>query len=177
MEQKPPVRPTSPIAVAEHCGIYDNHLQNSLLDSKNASSLQNSQIQANSQGRRRDLSNEKIYTKIGLRQNSSESAAKRAAALQSSTLSQKQPTIEESTTKMESMNWPLPQNVEVPPSDMHRGNGVYGVQEAPDQKNSMENELMNLQKKIMDLESKLNYGNAKTLLDQKQIVPKPLGPI
>ena len=34
---------------------------------------------------------------------------------------------------------------------------------------------MNLQRKIMDLESKLNYGNSKTLLDQHQIVPKPLG--
>lgn len=138
------MRLTSPIAVVENCNIYDNNLQNSLLDSKNASSLQNSQIQLNSQGRRRDLSNEKIYTKIGLRQNSSESAARRAAALQSSTLSQKQPTIEEATVKMDCVNLPLLQNVEVPQPGLHEGGHAFGQPEVPEQKNSMENELMNL---------------------------------
>lgn len=45
-----------------------------------------------------------------------------------------------------------------------------------EQKNSMESELLGLQKKIADLETKLNYGSSKGLLDniQKQIVPKPL---
>ena len=45
------------------------------------------------------------------------------------------------------------------------GQGSQQTQDIADQPNSMENELINLQKKIMDLESKLNYGNNKSLLD------------
>ena len=38
----------------------------------------------------------------------------------------------------------------------------------------MENELFNLQKKIMDLESKLNYGGSKTLSSTDKTATKPM---
>jgi hypothetical protein len=77
--------------------------------------LQNSQLNTS---QRRDISNEKIFTKINLRQSSNDSTANRRV---------------------------------VPPAP------AVQMKPAAQEPDMMEDELISLQRKIMDLESKLNY--------------------
>jgi hypothetical protein len=95
---------------------------------------------------RRDRSNDKIFKKVGLRQSSNDSTARRVAA-------------------------PVP----VPPQEPYMmEDDLMSHQRKPaEEPDVMEDELMSLQRKIMDLESKLNYPQANGGTGDYKPVAKP----